>query len=131
VSPVAGFIASFGATLTFLIVVTVTGLRAMRRVHIAFVALTVLALAVTVHYALELGKIYDLSTAGAITPIHLTLAKIDTVALLVPIVTGIRSLYVPSTIRLHKKVAWAVLALTVVCAITGTLMILMSERRVV
>lgn len=128
-SPVQAFVASFATTLAFLVVVTVTGMRAMRRVHIPFVALTVVALGVTIYFALELGKIYDLASAGVITPIHLTLAKIDTVALLVPVVTGIRSLYVPSTIRLHKKVAWCVLALTVVCAVTGTIMILSAERR--
>lgn len=123
------FVVAFGATLVLLGAVTWTGLGARRRAHLLFVALTLGALAWTIRCALDLGRVYDLASAGIITPIHLTLAKVNTAAFLVPIVTGIRAWFVPGAVRLHKKVAWAVLALTVVCAITGTIMILSADRR--
>lgn len=128
-SPEKTFVVAFAATLALLGAVTWTGMRARRRAHLVFVVLTVSALAWTIRCALDLGKVYDLASAGVITPIHLTLAKINTVAFLVPVVTGVRAWFVPAGIRLHKKVAWAVLALTVVCAITGTIMILSADRR--
>lgn len=123
----AGFVAFFAITLVLLAVVTWSGFRAMRRVHIPCVVATLAALAVTVHYAYQLGKIYDLKSAGIITPIHLTLAKITTLSLLGPAVTGVRTLFVPSTRKLHRKVAFVALGLTVLSAITGTIMILLAK----
>lgn len=126
-SPLQGFALWFVVTLVLLVVVVVTGRLARRRIHITCVALTVVALGVTIRFALAVGKVYDLHSAGIITPIHLTLAKITTAAYLAPIATGLRTLFVPSTRRLHAKLAYAVLALTVVCAVTGTIMILRSK----
>lgn len=120
------FVLCFSVTLVLLVLVVVTGRLARRKQHIACVVLTLGALGVTIYYAMQVGKIYDLKTAGIITPIHLTLAKITTAAYLVPIVTGLRTLFVPSTRRLHAQIAYTVLALTVVCAVTGTIMILRS-----
>ena len=126
-SPVAGFVAFFAVTLVLLAVVTWTGLRAMRRVHIPCVVATLAALAITIHYAYQLGKVYDLKSAGWITPLHLTLAKITTLSLLAPAITGVRTLFVPSTRKLHRMLAFFALGLTVLSAITGTIMILLAK----
>ena len=127
-SPGSGFLAFFALTLVLLAVVAWSGLTARRKVHIPCVVLTLAALGVTIHYAYELGKIYDLKSAGIITPIHLTLAKLTTLAFLAPIATGIRTIFVPSTRKLHRKLAFTVLAMTVLCAITGTIMIMRAQR---
>ncbi|MBL8858080.1 MAG: hypothetical protein JNL28_06235 [Planctomycetes bacterium] len=128
-SPVWGFTLSFALTLVLLATVVVTGRRALRRVHIACVVCTLLSLAFTIREAYALGRVYDVYSAGMIAPIHLTLAKINTIAFLAPIITGIRTLFVPSTRRLHARVAYAVVTLTVVCAITGFVMILLADPR--
>jgi uncharacterized membrane protein len=128
-SPLAGFALSFGVTLALLGAVVVTGKKALVKPHIACVVLTLGALAWTVRDAYQLGRVYDLASAGIITPIHLTLAKITAVAFLVPIATGIRTLFVRETRALHVKLAYTVLALTVVCAATGVAMIALSNPR--
>ena len=127
-SATAGFVSFFALTLAFLAQVVVTGYRAKRRWHNAFVACAVASLGVTIAFALELGELYDLEAAGAITPIHLTLAKVATACYVLPIVTGLRTIFVPSGKRLHKKVAFLVLALTVAAAITGTWMMCLAPR---
>jgi hypothetical protein len=127
-SPGSGFLVFFALTLVLLAAVAVSGLMARRKVHIPCVVLMLAALGFTIHYAYELGKIYDLKSAGIITPIHLTLAKLTTAAFLAPIATGIRTIFVPSTRKLHRKLAFTVLAMTVLCAITGTIMILRAQR---
>lgn len=127
-SPVAGFVASFGLTLALLAIVVATGLRAARRVHIVAVVGTIGALAWTIHCAYQLGHVYDIHSAGLITPIHLVLAKITTVSLLLPVVTGVRTIYVPSTRKLHRKLAFLALALTVASAVTGTIMIGLAKK---
>jgi hypothetical protein len=126
-SPLAAFGLSFGLTLVLLGCVVATGKRRIIKRHIAFVLLTLGSLAWTIHEALELGHVYDLKSAGIITPIHLTLAKVTTAAFLTPLLTGLRTLFVPKTRALHKKLAYTVLALTVVCAVTGVMMIAMSK----
>ena len=85
-------------------------------------------LGITIVYAIQIGKVYDLRTAGIITPIHLTLAKITTGAFLVPIVLGVRAWKNGGMVPLHKKLAWIVLVMTLLCAITGTIMILRSDK---
>ena len=127
-SPLAGFILFFVLTLALLGLVVATGLRAQRRRHISFVALSVGALGVTILFALQLGELYDLPAAGIITPIHLTLAKVTTACFLFPIATGIRTIFVPSTRTLHRKLAFLVLGMTVLSALTGTLMMILAPR---
>ena len=85
-----GFLVCFGLTLALLGAVVATGLKAKRAAHLTCVVLAVAALGATVHYAYGLGKLYDLAGAGWITPVHLTLARVNTVALLVPVATGVR-----------------------------------------
>lgn len=104
-----------------------TGLRAQRRAHIPIVIAAISSLGGTIYYAEGLGELYDLESAGAITPVHLTIARITAVAYLAPIVTRVRTLRNPRGRRLHGRVAFTVLALTAVTALTGVIMILLSD----
>ena len=58
---------------------------------------------------------------------HITLAKITSVAYLVPIATGLRTMRTGKGRKLHGRVAYTILFLTVITAITGAWMILLSE----
>ena len=126
-TPIASFALAFGVTLIALGVVVWSGLRAKRRVHIPAVGFTLAALGVTIYYAYRLGHVLDLQSAGVITPIHLTLARVATVALLLPVVTGIRTLFVPGGRKLHARLAWFALALVVATAITGVIMVSLAQ----
>lgn len=128
ISATAGFVVFLATTLALLVLVVLTGLAAKRRWHIPLVVASVGALAMTIHYALLLGKLYDLPAAGWITPVHLAIARVATACYLLPVVTGIRTIFVPSTRRLHRKVAFLVLAMTLLTAITGTAMICLAPR---
>jgi len=127
-SAAAGFLAWFLVTLALLVLVVLTGLAARRRWHIAWVVASMCGLVMTIRHALLLGEICDLAAAGVITPIHHTLARITTVAYLLPIATGIRTIFVPATRRLHRRFAFLVLGMTILTAITGTVMIYLSPR---
>jgi hypothetical protein len=128
VTPGIGFLVCFALTLVFLGLVFVTGFRARRALHVACVLATLGALYVTIQYAYDLGHAYDLPAAGWITPVHLGLAKLNTAAFLLPIATGLRTVFVPTTRRLHKKLAIGVLGLTIVTAITGAIMLWLAPR---
>ncbi len=125
-SPAAAFAVAFGVTLVLLLAVVATGLRAQRRAHVTLVVLTFASLGWTIHEAYQLGAIYDLAAAGPITPIHLTLARIATAALFLPVISGIRTLRNPAGRVLHRKLAFLALTLVVLAAITGVLMIQMA-----
>lgn len=128
-SPLTGFGVSFAVTLVFLGAVIATGKTRRIRPHIACVVAMLCALAWTIHEAYGVGEVYDLVSAGVVTPIHLTLAKVTTVAFLAPLVSGVSALYRPAARRVHAKIAWAVIALTVVCAITGVVMMMLASPR--
>jgi hypothetical protein len=123
-----GFVTFLILTLACLGVVVVTGLKARRRVHIAAVVSAVACLGVTIFHAEQMGDHYDLAAAGAITPIHLTIAKLCTLAYLGPLITGVLTWRDARHRRLHRTLAFTVLGLTVATAITGTWMLLASER---
>lgn len=125
-TPTIGFIGALAMTLVFLGAAVVTGFKAKRRVHLSCVAGAVAMLVATIYYAIELGKLYDLDSAGIITPIHLKTAKVNTAAYLLPVITGLRTLKNPAGRKLHGRVAMAVLALTVFTAVTGALMLYWS-----
>lgn len=125
-SPTIAFVACLLTTLFFLGGAFVTGFRALRKRHLACVASAVASLGVTIYFALRVGEIYDLTAAGRITPIHLWLARITTFAFVLPIATGIRTIYVPSTRRVHRVLAFTVLAMTIATAITGTWMLVLA-----
>ena len=65
-----------------------------------------------------------IESAGVITPIHMTMAKINRAAYALPIVTGLRTLKNPANRKLHGRVAWSVLIFTVLTSATGGLMLL-------
>jgi len=127
VSTPFGFVLFLFVTLMFLGAVVVTGIRGRRRIHIVLVACALAALGTTIYFAERLGEIYDVQTAGVITPIHLTLAKVTTLAYLLPIVTGVLTWRNISWKPLHAKFAYTVLALTVLTAVTGTIMLALSD----
>jgi len=122
------FVSFLLLTVLLLLGVLVTGLKARRRQHITLVCSALVSLGVTIYFAEKLGESYDIHSAGVITPIHLTLAKITVLAYLLPIVTGIRTLRDGRHRRLHRKLAFLVLGLTLLTTGTGTAMLLLSER---
>ena len=119
-----GFIAALAATLVCLGGAVVTGRAAKRRAHLTWVSGAVIFLATTIHFAEELGKLYDLEAAGWIYPFHLLLAQVTSVAYLVVIVSGAATLKKAARRKTHSRIAYSVLGLTVVTAITGVWMIL-------
>ena len=127
-SPGAGFLAFLLLTLALLGLVVATGLEAKRRWHIPLVACALASLGATIRYALLLGKLYDLQAAGVITPIHLVVARITTACYALPIATGIRTIFAPAARRYHRRFAFLALAMTVLTAITGTLMLCLAPR---
>lgn len=123
-----GFVLFLLLTLGCLAGAVSSGLRAKRRVHLTCVAGAVACLGVTIHFALGVGKLYDLAAAGWITPVHLWMAKVATASYLLPVASGLRTIYHPPTRKLHRKIAFLVLSLTVLTAITGTWMLLAARR---
>jgi hypothetical protein len=85
--------------------------------------------ALSINRALALGTHYDIDAAGWITPVHKWMAKTATASYLLPVVSGVRTIFHPPTRRLHRKIAFLVLSLTVLTAITGTWMLLRAELR--
>lgn len=126
-STAASFVLWLLVTLALLGAAVWTGFAARRRAHLALVVGAVAALGVTIYFAERLGRLYDLASAGAITPIHLFIAKVTTVAYLLPIASGIRLWFRPGARGAHRILAFTVLGLTLVTAFTGTLMILLAE----
>ncbi len=126
-TPTIGFVGSLVLTLVCLGAAVVTGYKAKRKVHLTSVAGAVAMLVATIYYAIELGKLYDLHQDSMITRVHLSVAKVNTAAYLLPAVTGLRTLKNPAGRKLHGKVAWAVLLLTVFTAVTGCIMLLQAD----
>lgn len=125
-SPLVGFIVFLSVTVLLLAAVVVTGLRAQVKVHVPLVFTTVVALAVAIYFAEKLGEHYDLASAGAITPVHLMLAKIATGSYVLPLVSGYMTLRDRSRRRVHLICALFTLTLTVATAVTGAWMLLAS-----
>ena len=126
-SPAYGFVLFLFVTLAFLGAVVVTGRQGRRRIHIGLVACALAGLGTTIYFAERLGEIYDVRTAGVITPIHLTLAKVTVLAYLLPIVTGVLTWRNIAWKPLHAKFAYTVLTLTVLTAVTGSVMLALSD----
>ncbi len=122
-----GFVGSLILTLVCLGVAVVTGYKAKRKVHLSSVAGAVVMLVLTIYYAIELGELYDLHYDSMITIVHLNVAKVNTAAYLLPVITGLRTLKNPAGRKLHGRVAWAVLILTVFTAATGVTMLLQAD----
>lgn len=128
ISPGVGFVAFLLLTVLLLAGVVVTGFAAKRRVHLTLVAATIVSLGATIFFAEALGRLYDLKAAGTIYPVHLTLAKITTLAYLLPILSGWRTILKPTFRPWHRRAAFLILALTLTTFVTGTWMLLAAER---
>lgn len=127
-SPERGFVVFLALTLALLGIVVATGLAARRRVHLTAVALAVLSLGTTIFFAERMGDHYDLAAAGRITPVHLAIAKLTTLAYLGPVVTGVLTIRDARWRPRHRVCAFLVLAMTVATAVTGTWMVLAAPR---
>lgn len=129
-SATLGFLVFLILTLALLGGAFWTGFAHRRRTHLALVISALASLGITIVYATRLGRLYDLEAAGPITPIHLFIAKVTTAAYLLPIASGIRLWFRPGSANrgLHRKLAYLVLALTLLTAGTGTAMVLLAER---
>ncbi|MEO6708214.1 MAG: hypothetical protein ABI054_11240 [Planctomycetota bacterium] len=127
-SPLVAFCTAVGFTVAFLTVVVITGLRGRITVHIPCVMATFLSLGTTIWFAIRLGTVYDLSSAGVITPIHRTIAVLAAVSYVLPVITGIRTLMSSVHRRAHFWAAMIVLTLTAAASVTGTLMLYWSEK---
>jgi len=125
-SPTVSFLIFLGLTLVGLGGVFLTGLRGQRRRHIPLVVVTVALLATTIYYAEQVGKKLDLESAGWIYPVHLWIAQATVAAYLLPVVSGIATLRNPARRKLHGKIAWLVLLLTILTAVTGTWMVALA-----
>ncbi len=127
--PTLGFLGAFFLTLVALGATVVTGRAGRVRLHLPCVAASLTLLVVTVWFAGKLGELYDLESAGRITPVHLVIAKLAAASYLLPIASGVMTLRDRRHKRLHFTLALIALALTVAAAVTGTTMVLLAERR--
>lgn len=123
------FVLSLLGTLVLVAAALVTGKRGQRRAHVKVVALVFVSLFVTILLAERLGRSYDLQAAGAITPVHLTLAKITTLAFLGPVLTGYRTWRDPAWRVWHRRAVLVALSLTALALVTGTWMIVAAPLR--
>ena len=126
-NPGVWFPAFLIATLALLGAVVATGKRALRRRHLILVEFTVVSLGFTIYYAEKLGEFYDLEAAGSIYPFHITVAKITVGLFLLPVATGIATLRNARVRRLHGRIAWVVLAMTLLTGVTGAAMLWAAE----
>lgn len=122
-----GFLCSLAVTLLVLGVTVWSGVKARLKVHLPAVATAVVCLGVTIYFAERLGEEYDLDKSGAIKGVHLFLAKLATLAYLMPLVSGVLTLRDRRHRRLHLVLALVTLLLTVAAAVTGTWMVLAAE----
>lgn len=126
-SVTTGFLGSLVLTLVALGVTFWSGMTARLRVHLPSVACSVALLGLTIWFAERLGREYDLEAAGAIKPVHLTIAKFAAAAYLAPLTTGVLTWRNRRWRRVHLVAAFATLLLTVAAAVTGTWMVFAAE----
>lgn len=126
-SPPAAFAIAFLVTGALLGVVAWSGMRARRRVHVPAVVLAYASLFVTIWLAYALGHTIDLASAGAITPVHLFLARAATLALVVASAMGLRTVFAPKARGTHKRLAWIALSIVALAAITGIVMVSLAD----
>jgi hypothetical protein len=128
VNPDVGFPLFLVVTVLLLAGVVKSGLDARLRLHLSLVAAALASLGVTIWFAEQLGEHYDLDSAGRITDVHLALAKLTTVAYVLPVVTGAMTLRDRKHRPVHLKCAITVLALTLLTTVLGLWMILAADR---
>ncbi|MFT7679501.1 MAG: hypothetical protein ACI8QC_003503 [Planctomycetota bacterium] len=122
-----GFFFFLGLTVVLLLLVAWTGHKHLRKPHVFLVINSMLSLGVAIYYAIQLGKEYDLEAAGWITPVHMKMAKVATVAYVVPITLGILTWRRPKWLRLHGMMGLTVILLTVLTTVTGAIMLYLAE----
>ena len=118
-SAIAGFLTFLILTLAGLGGVFWTGLHRQRRRHIPLVFVTLVFLGLAILYAERLGQTLALDKDGWIWRVHMIFAYTTPVAYLAPILSGFATLRDPGWRGLHGKLAWTVLVLTVLTAVTG------------
>lgn len=122
------FFACLLSTVGALVGAVITGFAARRKQHFCFVGTAVLFLVLSIWAALRLGEYYDLESGGTITRVHLAISRYATGAYLLPVLTGIATLRNPARRKLHRVAAFVAIAITLVTAVTGTWMLIASER---
>jgi len=122
-SPGAGFLTALVVTLAFLGCAVVTGRAAKRKKHLCCVSGAVISLLVSIYFAEKTGELYDLESAGWIYPFHLLIARVSTASYLVVIASGIATIRQASRRKTHGRIAYSVLGLTVLTAVTGVWML--------
>jgi hypothetical protein len=128
-SPVAGtFLGFLILTVALLGGVVATGSKGRLLPHLVLVGATLACLATTIYWAERLGDEYDLASAGWVTNVHLFLAKLTTLAYLLPLATGLRTLRNRARRPAHRTAAYFTLGLTLVTFVTGAAMLLLAER---
>lgn len=123
-----GFMAALLQTVLLLIAAAIAGRKRKIRGHVVLVACAVASLGVAIYFALQTGKLYDLEAAGAITPIHLGLARITTAFYLAPLITGPLAYRGKIDRRIHRALAWTAIVLTLAATGTGIAMIAGATR---
>ncbi|MEO0650035.1 MAG: hypothetical protein AAFZ65_05105 [Planctomycetota bacterium] len=126
--PTTGFLFFLGLTVVLLGAVAWTGFTKRIALHIPLVVASVASLGGAIVFALRLGDLYDLESAGLITPVHLTLAKVATAAYVLPLVTGVQTMFDRERRHRHKQAAFIALGLTLAATATGAWMLLAAER---
>ena len=127
-NPGVGVCSFLAATLICLTGAVITGRASRRKAHLCIVTLTVPCLALAIYFAEQLGQLYDLEAGGWIYPFHLLVAKVTTASYLVVIGSGLATLKLVSRRKTHARIAYSVLVLTGLTAITGTWMLLAATR---
>lgn len=124
------FVLAFLLTLVSLLGVMWSGwtwrTKRKRGLHLSLVALTVGLLGFTIVLALELGPAYDLEAAGWIYPVHMALARVATVSLLLPVITGIRVILGGEVGKAHRITALVAFGLVAAAAVTGFWMVYLA-----
>jgi hypothetical protein len=125
--PVSAFLTALVTTVVFLASAAVMGRRRRIKPHVLLVGCAVLSLGVAIVFALRVGELYDLEAAGAITPIHLNLARITTATYLWPLATGPLAAKGKVSPRVHRTGAYVAITLTLAATVTGALMLMGAE----
>jgi hypothetical protein len=125
--PVAAFAGLLLLTVLLLAFVVLTGLRARRRLHLTLVGVTIVSLGLTIVAAFGVGELYDLESAGWITPVHLKLARFATASFVLPAATGVLTVRNGRVRPWHRGAAVVAVTLTVAAALTGFWMLLEAD----
>ena len=116
------FFASLALTVALLTATVITGSRHQRRAHLRLVPLAVISLVVSIFLAEQSGRRFTF--APGIRSVHLMIAKVSTLLILAPIITGFLSLKSADAHPLHGKSVFLFLVGCVATVVTGTWMML-------